>query len=127
MVTNIRVMTGSILLLWSSFGTFWKEMLGSYLINATVVLLYQTILSPIFLHWCWRWPPHFHWRISNQYLFLFFLYKLISTMLAARLGWVTNTVVATTQTTFIKGRNLVDGGMCGYWYGEENGPEMFSL
>jgi hypothetical protein len=38
------------------------------------------------------------------------LYKLISTMLTTRLARVINTVVATTQLTFINGRNLVDGG-----------------
>ncbi|KAK2434404.1 hypothetical protein QL285_019560 [Trifolium repens] len=37
------------------------------------------------------------------------LYKLISKVLAARLSKVMNSVVASTQTAFIKGRNLVDG------------------
>jgi len=52
------------------------------------------------------------------------LYKLISTVLVVRLAQVMNAVVATTQLTFINGRNLVDGGL---WNGEENGSEIFTL
>jgi hypothetical protein len=37
------------------------------------------------------------------------LYKLISKVLVARLAKVMNSVVASTQTAFLKGRNLVDG------------------
>ncbi|GAU20845.1 hypothetical protein TSUD_120370 [Trifolium subterraneum] len=39
------------------------------------------------------------------------LYKLIAKVLAARLAKVMDTVVASTQSAFIKGRNLVDGVM----------------
>ncbi|MCH79506.1 LINE-1 reverse transcriptase like [Trifolium medium] len=39
------------------------------------------------------------------------LYKLIAKVLAARLAKVMDSVVATTQSAFIKGRNLVDGVM----------------
>jgi hypothetical protein len=37
------------------------------------------------------------------------LYKLIAKVLASRLAKVMNTLIAPTQSTFIKGRNLVDG------------------
>jgi hypothetical protein len=37
------------------------------------------------------------------------LYKLIAKVLASRLAKVMNSLIATTQSAFIKGRNLVDG------------------